>query len=102
VERRDIPANSAVISDSVIRYNALRSQQKQLPDARQVVYVDTETKKQYTFITNHFKLSAQTIADIYKQRWQVELFFNPVLGDVEGRIKQDLKISPSSALARMR
>jgi hypothetical protein len=38
----------------------------------------------YVFITNHFDWSAQTIADIYKQRWQVELFFK--------WIKQNLKI----------
>jgi putative transposase len=84
VERRVAPDNPAVTSDSVIRYNSLRSQKKQLPDVRQVVYFDAETQKEYTFITNHFKLSAQTIADIYKQRWQVELFFK--------WIKQNLKI----------
>ena len=38
----------------------------------------------YVFITNHFEWSAQTIADIYKQHWQVELFFK--------WIKQNLKI----------
>jgi len=37
--------------------------------------VDPETGRRYIFITNHFDWSAQTIADIYKQRWQVELFF---------------------------
>ena len=84
VERRVVQGNPAVISDSVIRYNSLRSQQKQLPNVRQVVYFDAETNKQYTFLTNHVKLSAQTIADIYKQRWQVELFFK--------WIKQNLKI----------
>ncbi|WP_411727831.1 IS4 family transposase [Methyloglobulus sp.] len=84
IGHRAVPAKSGVISDSVIRYNSLRSRQKQLPDVRQVVYVDADTQKQYTFITNHFKLSAQTIADIYKQRWQVELFFK--------WIKQNLKI----------
>jgi len=31
-------------------------------------YLDTETNKEYTFITNHFRWSANTIADIYKQR----------------------------------
>jgi putative transposase len=48
------------------------------------VYQDQETGKQYTFLTNHFKLAARTIADIYKARWQVELFFK--------WIKQNLKI----------
>jgi len=84
VERRAVTPNSAVVSDSIIRFNSSRSQKKQLPDVRQVVYLDADTQKEYTFITNHFKLSAQTIADIYKQRWQVELFFQ--------WIKQNLKI----------
>jgi len=85
IEQHDVPANPAVISDSVIRYNSLRSRQKRLPDDRQATYYDAETQKEYTFITNHFKLSAQTIADIYKkQRWQVEMFFK--------WIKQNLKI----------
>jgi transposase len=84
VEQRAVPAKPGVANDSVIRFNSLRSLKKGLPDVRQVVYFDAETQKEYTFITNHFKLSAQTIADIYKQRWQVELFFK--------WIKQNLKI----------
>ena len=51
---------------------------------RRIVYRDQETGKQYTFLTNHFKLAARTIADVYKARWQVELFFK--------WIKQNLKI----------
>lgn len=51
---------------------------------RRIGYRDPETGKRYVFITNHFDWSAQTIADIYKQRWQVELFFK--------WIKQNLKI----------
>ena len=42
------------------------------------------TGKRYTFLTNNFRLAARTIADIYKARWQVELFFK--------WIKQNLKI----------
>ncbi len=51
---------------------------------RRVGYYDALTRKQYYFITNHTRLSAKTIADIYKQRWQIELFFK--------WIKQNLKI----------
>ena len=36
---------------------------------------DAHTGIQYTFLTNYFKLAARTIADIYKARWQIELFF---------------------------
>jgi len=51
---------------------------------RRIGYRDPETKKHYVFLTNNFKLSAKTIANIYKERWQIETFFR--------WIKQNLKI----------
>jgi IS4 transposase len=51
---------------------------------RRIGYKDQTTGKRYTFLTNNFKLSARTIADIYKARWEVELFFKC--------IKKNLKI----------
>ena len=45
---------------------------------RRVVYHCSETGKTYEFLTNHFDLSARTIAGIYKDRWQVELFFKAI------------------------
>jgi hypothetical protein len=55
------------------------------PDAlRKVAYVDAETGNRLVFLTNNFALPAATIAAIYKQRWQVELFFK--------WIKQHLRI----------
>jgi transposase len=95
----DIVERPAVISDSLIRYNSLRSQKKQLPDVRRVVYFDAETQKEYTFITNHFKLSAQTIADIYKQCWQVELFFKWIKQNL--KIKSFLGISQNAVMTQI-
>src|SRR5438034_7415544 len=55
------------------------------PDAlRRVSYFDAETNKRLKFLTNNFVLPALTIAQIYKCRWQVELFFK--------WIKQHLRI----------
>lgn len=49
---------------------------KNYPDTlRRVRYVDTERNKKLTFITNNFAWAATTIADLYKCRWEVELFF---------------------------
>src|SRR5216117_4063360 len=46
------------------------------PDAlRRVTYLDVEKNKRFKFLTNNFTLPALTIAQIYKSRWQVELFF---------------------------
>ncbi len=51
---------------------------------RRVVFVDEETGKRYVFLTNNFLLPALTITELYKARWQVELFFK--------WIKQHLRI----------
>ena len=42
---------------------------------RRIGYCVPEIAKHYVFLTNHFTLSAVTIAKIYKSRWQIELFF---------------------------
>jgi putative transposase len=83
VKRNKVVKGSGVNCDQHIE---LVSQKGQLykGQLRRVGYKDPETGKQYHYITNHFKLSAKTIADIYKQRWQIELFFK--------WIKQNLKI----------
>jgi Transposase DDE domain len=64
-----------------------------------VAYFDAETNKEYTFLTNHFKLSAQTIADIYKRRWQVELYFKWIKQNL--KIKSFLGISKNAAMTQV-
>jgi putative transposase len=84
LERRTVNTASAISSDQTIEYTALRKDGEPLKPIRRVGYRDPETGKHYVFITNQFSWSANTIADIYKQRWQIELFFK--------WIKQNLKI----------
>lgn len=56
-----------------------------IPDKlRLVSYTDPETGKEYRFVTNATHISAKTVADLYKERWQIELFFK--------WIKQNLKV----------
>lgn len=58
---------------------------KDYPDKlRRIKYYDKVTNTTYVYITNNFQISAQTVADLYKHRWQIELFFK--------WIKQHLKI----------
>jgi len=84
IKTNAVKAGQGVISDEIIRYTSIRASNYELHPVRKVVFKDAETGKTFTFITNHFRWSASTIAAIYKQRWQVELFFK--------WIKQNLKI----------
>jgi putative transposase len=84
VSRREVLTSKGLISDQTIELTGLHTAKKCPERLRRIGYRDKETGKRYVFLTNNFKLSAKTIADIYKSRWQVELFFK--------WIKQNLKI----------
>ena len=79
-----VDKSTGVRSDHTVILTAFDSA-KVYPDAlRRVSYLDVETRKRFKFLTNNFALPAFTIAQIYKSRWQVELFFK--------WIKQHLRI----------
>ena len=81
--RNKLNKKSGVSSDHSIALTSKKGQAYQ-GLLRKIGYRDPITNKQYYFLTNNFKLAAKTIADIYKDRWQIELFFK--------WIKQNLKI----------
>ena len=82
-ERRTVPKNKGLTCDQTIELTGARAKNGPFR-FRRIGYKDAKTSIHYTFLTNNFKLAARTIADIYKARWQVELFFK--------WIKQNLKI----------
>lgn len=59
---------------TIVLANPLTTKKYLLP-LRRIRYVDAETGKRLVFLTNHFTLPAFTVAQLYKCRWQVELFF---------------------------
>src|SRR5438132_1261882 len=70
-----VDKSTGVRSDHTVILTAIESA-KAYPEAlRRVSYLDIETRKRFKFLTNNFTLPALTIAQIYKCRWQVELFF---------------------------
>lgn len=71
-------------SDQLIRLSAEKARQDCPITLRRVTFVRKEDQKHLVFITNDLERSATEIADLYKQRWQIELFFK--------WIKQNLKI----------
>ena len=72
-QSQKIDRSKGIRADQII---FLSNSRKLYPAAlRRIVYFDFETQKRFVFLTNHFELPAETIALIYKQRWQIELFF---------------------------
>jgi hypothetical protein len=70
-----VDKRTGVRSDHTVILTAIDSA-KAYPDAlRRVSYLDVDTKKRFEFLTHNFTLPALTIAQTYKARWQVELFF---------------------------
>jgi putative transposase len=84
IKSHTVNAKQSVISDETIKPTGPQISNKYPIKLRLIPYLDKETNKQYEFLTNDYKLLDKTIADIYKSRWQVELFFK--------LIKQNLKI----------
>src|SRR3989441_12997742 len=75
---------TGVRSDHTVILTAIDSAKAYPEPLRRVSYLDVKTRKRFKFLTNNFTLPALTIAQIYKSRWQVELFFK--------WIKQHLRI----------
>ncbi|MBU0988297.1 MAG: IS4 family transposase, partial [Proteobacteria bacterium] len=81
---RPTKKSSGVKADQVGVLAAYYAKQDYPEKLRRIVYIDQTINKRFIFLTNNMNLSAKTIADLYKSRWQVELFFK--------WIKQHLKI----------
>jgi len=83
IHRSPVNKKQGLCSDQTIMLAGTKGHLCPYP-LRRIGYRDPKTKKHYVFLTNNFELSAKTIADIYKERWQIEIFFR--------WIKQNLKI----------
>ena len=79
-QRRGVRRKTGLTSDQTITVKY----QKEPLVLRKIGYRDPETGKHFQFLTNNFKLAAKTIADIYNERWRIEIFFR--------EIKQNLHI----------
>jgi len=84
VDSRSIPAKGNLIQDDLIRL-ASRQGQRDCPfPLRRVIVWNDQTGELIVLLTNHLGFAAATIASIYRERWQIEVFFKT--------LKQNLKI----------
>jgi Transposase DDE domain len=83
LERHPVRPGTGVTSDQIIRLRGTKAERYNVV-LRRVGFRDSKTGKHYVFITNATQLAATTIAEVYRDRWQIELFFK--------WLKQNLKI----------
>lgn len=93
VEQRPRPASGRIRSDQVICLVQQARQQKEL-FLRRIVFWDEKQQRELVFLTNHLKFAASTIAAIYRERWQIELFFKALKQSC--KIKSFVGTSPNA------
>ena len=84
VGERPVPQNRNVLKDELIELRGARAEEKCPHPLRLITFYDPDKDKIFLFLSNHMDLGASTIAAIYKDRWQIEIFFKA--------LKQNLKI----------
>ena len=83
LEKREVPQRRGVLRDEVIFFYKL-AQAGQDAYFRRIEFYDEERDRVLVFLTNHLELAAATVAAVYKERWQIELFFRA--------LKQSLRV----------
>ena len=84
VGERDLPQNRSILKDELIELRGYGAREKCPYPLRRIEVYDPQTQEVYVLLTNHLDWGATTIAAIYKDRWQIEIFFK--------YLKQNLKI----------
>ena len=105
--RKGVNTITGLVSDQHVRLSGAVSCTRYPDVLRRVVYFDAETGKTLEFLTNDLSLPALTICALYKQRWQVELFFKWIkqhlhiksfFGTSENAVKTQIWIAISTYL----
>jgi IS4 transposase len=81
---RSVNKNTGLRSDQTIKLTGPKTSQLYLVPLRRISFRDEEQQRTFVFLTNNFQLDALTVCQLYKLRWQIELFFK--------WIKQHLRI----------
>lgn len=101
---RKVDKTTGLVCDQTVTLTGFYSQQGFPAPLRRVRFTDPETGKRLVFLTNNFALPALTITELYRQRWQIELFFKWIkqhlrikvfLGESENAVKSQIWIAVS-------
>lgn len=89
-----VDKSTNVRCDQIIKLTVYKSSKFYPDNFRRIKYYDEENKKYYVFITNNLQVEAKVIADLYKARWKIEIFFKWIKQNL--RIKQFWGESPNA------
>jgi hypothetical protein len=84
LQQRDIPQQRSILKDEIIRYTGFYAAQNCPYELRRIEVEDPGTQERIVLLTNHMEFGATTLAAIYRDRWQIEIFFKT--------LKQKLRI----------
>ncbi len=99
VEERVIPQNRNILKDQIITFNGYIAKKKYPYPLRRIEVWDDTNKETVVFITNHLVFGVTTIAAIYKDRWQIEIFFKTIKQNL--RIKTFVGTSPNALMIQI-
>ncbi len=99
LEGKPIPKNRNIMSDQIIELEGFYSYQKYPGPLRRLEVWDKENEKVIVLLTNQMTFGSTTIAAIYKDRWQIEIFFKTIKQKL--RIKTFVGTSPNALLIRI-
>jgi IS4 transposase len=75
ISSTEVDKEAGLISDQVVRLTGYKSLKSYPEEFRLVIYEDYATDTVYSFMTNDFDLPALSIAELYRERWKIEIFF---------------------------
>lgn len=84
VSEAAVPKNRNILADQIIEFAGYQARKKCPYHLRRIVVWDSEQNRKIVLLTNHMTFGATTVSAIYKDRWQIELFFKA--------LKQNLKV----------
>lgn len=99
IEEREIPQNRNILKDEIIRLTGYYAKKECPYSLRRIEVWDEENKRVIVLLTNHLKFGSTTIAAIYKDRWQIEIFFKTLKQNL--RIKTFVGTSPNAVLTQI-
>jgi len=99
IEGRGVPVNRNILKDQIIKFTGYYSKKKCPYQLRRIEVWDKDNERSIVLLTNHFEFGSTTIAAIYKDRWQIEIFFKTIKQNL--KIKTFVGMSPNTLMIQI-